>query len=329
MKRVIKHIEQLLYKQECVVVPGLGAFIRHQRSAETDPAKGLIYPGRSEISFNAALSQNDGLLVQSYSDAFSFGYKRARTLLESDVRELQTALSTHGIVQMGEIGKLMQDRTDGRITFIPNPDHPFSIEYYGLAPVAMLPHLDAERSGIRPGGQGKRKGDVYYLPINLRTMKYGAVAAVFTALALLIPSAKLSDPSVEKLQYQAGFLSPRTTPIEKSEAETPVVNFSSEIPMSEETDIERMGSLKVLRTPIGMERYYIVVASLENERQMDKFMRTNGESLHGFTNAGVIISPTYHRIYTDSFDTIEEARIYLNELIQNPAFATSWIYKSK
>lgn len=329
MKRVIKHIEQLLYKQECVIVPSLGAFIRHHRSASQDMGRGLIYPGKSEITFNAALSQGDGLLVQSYAEAFSFGYKRAQSLLESDVQELKSALSENGVVQIGQVGKLMQDRADGRISFIPNPDHPFSVDYYGLQPVAMLPRLRTHNDESQSLSTSRRKGDVYYLPINLRAVRYGTAAAVVAALALLIPSQKLTNPSDGKLQYQAGFLTPQKSVIETSnetKEDIPVVDFTDD---SASTTRDNVSDINIVRTPVGHVRYYIVIATLSNEVQFDKYIETHSKDIESLEHLGVLVSDTYHRVFADSFETIEEAKAYLNELIKKPEFSSSWIHKTK
>lgn len=229
------------------------------------------------------------------------------------------------MVQLGQIGKLIQDRSDGRLSFIPNPDHPFSIDFYGLQPVAMLPQIQSEISLSTTSSTKKKRSDIYYLPINLKAMKYGVAAAVIMASAMLIPSQKLTDPSSGKVQYQAGFLSSKS--VEKtSDNNSPVVNFEEKANIPE---VEKISSLNVVRTPIEEERYYVVIASLSSERQFEKYMESHSQDLHSLDNAGVIISSTYHRIYADSFATMDEAKEYLNQLAKQPGFATSWIYKSK
>lgn len=63
---------------------------------------------------------------------FSFGYKRSLALVESDVQELKQKLLSTGVVSLGQVGKLTQDRVGGGIRFLPNEEDPFSIQYYGL-----------------------------------------------------------------------------------------------------------------------------------------------------------------------------------------------------
>ena len=329
MKRVVKHIEQLLYQEECVVVPGLGAFIRHHQSATTDLSKGLIYPGRSEVTFNAALSQSDGLLVQSYSKAFSFGYKKALALLESDVQELKASLAEFGVVQLGQIGKLTQDRSDGLISFIPNPDHPFSIECYGLQPVAILPRVQNDALRVAQPSSSRKRKDIYYLPINLRAVKYGAAAVVVTALALLIPTQKLSNPSSDKIQYQAGFLTTQQKVKEASPQKSAPAEALKVTATESSAEAATQKQFKEIHLPIGEQRFYVVIASLSTEEQYQKFLQDHQKNLSQLNNAGVIISKTFYRVFADGFDTVEEANKFLNQLSKNPDYSSAWVYKTK
>lgn len=319
MKRLIKQIEQLLYSEECVVVPKVGAFLVHHEPAVTDETKGLIFPGHCRISFNATLKDNDGLLVRSYSDAFSFGYKRSLALLEKDIEELKGELLTSGVVQIGEVGKLAQAKGDDRIQFIPNPLHPFSIDYYGLRPVAMLPPIQAKQ------GKGERrsglKGHIYYLPINLRTIGYSSVAAAMVAMAILIPNQRLTIPS-EWTQHQAGFLTTQTTKpkVEKPETATAIAEAAPEAP--------QLAGFRLTNKEESEGRYYVVVATLSNEAITEKFIRENEVFARFKEEGGILVSNRgLHRIYAASFADGTEARVYLRELIKEEPFSTAWVHK--
>ena len=39
-----KHISELLYRYECVTVPGFGAFLTHYKSARLDVSQHAFYP---------------------------------------------------------------------------------------------------------------------------------------------------------------------------------------------------------------------------------------------------------------------------------------------
>ena len=56
-----QYISELLYRYECVVVPGLGAFLTHKVSAEIDAQAQVFSPPKKRLSFNEQLQQNDGV----------------------------------------------------------------------------------------------------------------------------------------------------------------------------------------------------------------------------------------------------------------------------
>ena len=57
------HISELLYRHQCVVVPGFGAFLTEETSAKIDQNNNVFYAPKKLISFNANLRNNDGLLA--------------------------------------------------------------------------------------------------------------------------------------------------------------------------------------------------------------------------------------------------------------------------
>ena len=56
-------ILNLLYRNDCVIVPGLGAFITRRVASSYDEQRGLMLPPRKEVAFNPDLRHTDGLLA--------------------------------------------------------------------------------------------------------------------------------------------------------------------------------------------------------------------------------------------------------------------------
>ena len=82
MIELSKHIEVLLLENDCVIVPGLGGFIAHKRQAAYSIQKGEFMPPLRTIGFNPQLIMNDGLLVQSYMQAFNTDFPDATRRIE-------------------------------------------------------------------------------------------------------------------------------------------------------------------------------------------------------------------------------------------------------
>mgnify|MGYP003287733752 CR=1 FL=1 len=64
MKNLARHIELLLRDNDCVILPGFGGFIAHTVPAYYASEEHLYYPPTRNISFNASITMNDGLLAQ-------------------------------------------------------------------------------------------------------------------------------------------------------------------------------------------------------------------------------------------------------------------------
>ena len=70
MIELTRHIEHLLLDNDCVVIPELGGFITHYQSAHYEESEGVYLPPTRTIGFNPQLTMNDGLLAQSYMQAY-------------------------------------------------------------------------------------------------------------------------------------------------------------------------------------------------------------------------------------------------------------------
>jgi len=61
------YIKDLLYRYECVIIPGFGAFLTQYQSATINSANNSIFPPGKQVSFNRQLQTNDGLLATIYN----------------------------------------------------------------------------------------------------------------------------------------------------------------------------------------------------------------------------------------------------------------------
>lgn len=104
-----RHIELLLLEHNCVIVPGLGGFIANTASAVyNDGPDGdkLFIPPYRTIAFNPQLQINDGLLVQSYMQAYDASYPDAYLQMEKEIDQLNMQLSILGEYKLEGIGTL-------------------------------------------------------------------------------------------------------------------------------------------------------------------------------------------------------------------------------
>ena len=83
-----KHINNLLYNHECVIVSGLGAFIINEEGTIIDEKKNLFTPLKKIISFNSEIKKNDGLLANYISEIENISFEEACIKIASFVNKI-------------------------------------------------------------------------------------------------------------------------------------------------------------------------------------------------------------------------------------------------
>ena len=75
--KIEQYISQLLYRYQCVTVPGFGAFLTEFQSAQLDNNSDSFYPPKKLISFNPFIKNNDGLLANHLAQIEKINYETA------------------------------------------------------------------------------------------------------------------------------------------------------------------------------------------------------------------------------------------------------------
>ncbi len=176
---LVKHIRDLLYHHDCVVVPGFGGFVTNERPARIDSASDSFYPPAREVGFNARLDHNDGVLISYLSARLSLNYVDARKLVSTFAEEVNRKIKEGRVVHFDGIGQFSADR-QGRLQFDPDPAANFLTDAYGLS-FFRYPSLEdagnARKMRVRKSGAGERR-----IPAGARRlMKYAAVGIPLVA----------------------------------------------------------------------------------------------------------------------------------------------------
>ena len=132
--QLTKHISYLLYRYDCVTVPGFGAFLGTPASAELDTDNETIYPPTKQISFNAQLQSNDGLLANAIAFEQQTSYEQAVRLVHKEVVRWKSMLHDGKTVELDRIGKL-QFNAEKNVVFVPTKKYNHLAESFGLHPV--------------------------------------------------------------------------------------------------------------------------------------------------------------------------------------------------
>lgn len=197
MNEIIRHIEYLLVTNDCVVIPGFGAVIAHSIPARLDETAGcLMHPYRT-FTFNAGLTQNDGLLLSSIARSKGVSYEVARHFVTTEVDAMQRQLSTAGYIRLGKIGQLTVG-SEGSLSFKPSTAACFSPSFMWLDNLELQTVSDLakirELSNEQHETLVKRKSFAFYAT---RFAKLAASLAVLIALGIAF-----STPiNIENAQY--------------------------------------------------------------------------------------------------------------------------------
>lgn len=129
---ISRYIGDLLYRYECVILPGLGAFLTQNNSARIEFETHTFYPPGKSISFNSHLQTNDGLLANHIARAENIAYEEALSKVRAEIKLLKKSLETGKTISLKNIGDLKTDNNH-YVVFLPDTNSNFLIDSFGLS----------------------------------------------------------------------------------------------------------------------------------------------------------------------------------------------------
>ncbi|OHT46534.1 HU domain-containing protein [Flavobacterium tructae] len=131
--KIENYIAQLLYRYQCVTVPGFGAFLTEIQSAKLNESTNSFFPPTKMISFNGYLKNNDGLLANHIAQAEKTSYGFAVSAIAFEVVSWKKTLEENGVVTLKNIGEIRYN-ADQKMVFTPNDQTNFLTSSFGLSP---------------------------------------------------------------------------------------------------------------------------------------------------------------------------------------------------
>jgi hypothetical protein len=217
---VVKYIPELLFRHDCVIIPGFGGFIGNYSPATINPVYHTFYPPFKSLLFNIHLKQNDGLLASFVSQAEKIPYEHAMDLIRIMLEEWNRELENGQELVIEKVGKIVKE-TDGILQFEQDPSVNYLPDAFGLTTL-VSPAIR------RPGMQDKleKKLNRYiYNPSGkpgklTRTLKWAAIMALPVGLTIY-----LSLTNIDKIrsfhENYTGFLFPNSSLVVKKSVESP------------------------------------------------------------------------------------------------------------
>ncbi len=351
MFRLDKHIEVLLMKHDCVVLPRFGGFVKHHIDARIDKSNGLLMPPMEVVGFNPQLTLNDSLLVQSYVEAYDYSYPEALSIVEKEIDELRAELYEQGSFELGAVGELTANK-NGTIIFEPLPSGAIIPQLYGLSSIDLLSSDSfsvGEDSSAVPNiiniNTAKQENNDFVIRISRRTLRRLAAACVALMLIASIPfigknvnTKELVSginldfltslmPSKEDVSEQEAVVITEQAVEEESDVEEAAPVESEESVEGVESD-EGVESAEVVENVEDAEHkpYTIVVASMIPKKNAELF--TNQLLEKNNISATIMPEGSAYRVVVGEYTTAEEAQQARRSLITIDALADAWVART-
>jgi hypothetical protein len=324
MQSIPFHIAYLLTQHECVIVPGLGAFVVSPFDKAKKGRWGILSPPENFLGFNSEITHNDGLLANSVAKERKCSYEEANLLIAQYVVKMWHSFDKGNIMHVSRVGNLQL--IENKLIFQPDRTLSCNAFNYGLTDFSLPLLKDIEQQTGLPKKENK---EVVWIPVSRRLIVYaGSVAAALLAMCLIPTPLNNGHISQKTAQYASlfHFSTPNTDNKEATpsitEDQTPADTITSISVKKEQPASEVLKPAKTITT-----HYYIIVASLPNQVSAKKAL-THFQS-HGFKNAAILSEDGKYRIYTNRFDDNREAENFLIQFRKNHPAHSAWLLKQK
>lgn len=143
MATVQNHIKELLFEQDCVVIPDFGGFITNFDAAKIDLSNQTLLPPRKWLAFNGLLKNDDGLLSNYIAHNEGISREDAVQRIRVFVEDAKKIIRYDQKYHIEEVGTFSQNE-EGKIQFHPTEFSNFYAESFGLEAVRLLKPLKSE-----------------------------------------------------------------------------------------------------------------------------------------------------------------------------------------
>ena len=302
-----KHIIALLYRYQCVIVPGFGAFLTEFQSAYYDDALKAFIPPTKRLSYNSNIYHNDGLLANHIAREEAISYDEAVDKIKATVKAWNTALTKEAVLSIAFLGifNRVDENTD---VFSPNDSNVLLKTSFGLSEIEAT-NIQREELLV-PSTVAQLE------PTVRRKVNYYKYAAVF-AMAIGVGSILINNGYTAYVYDQQ--LSAEKTLQNKVQNKIQQATFVIEPKITALTLPVKEEVIEVVTTP-----FYIIASAYRNEEAARKIALELQEK--GYENA-VALGRTRYGMYPvayGGYTTHEDAQNALRK-IHKQSNKDAWI----
>ena len=305
--QITTYINDLLYRYECVIIPGFGALLTQYQSAKIDSENKTFYPPSKTLSFNRQLQTNDGLLANYIASVEKCTYETSLQKLRNYTGKLSLQLSEGDLVSLSNIGDFHLNE-ENSVQFIPSSKQNFSTASFGLTSIVTSKVTrEVDKETVEPS---EEKAPVYLIPerhAKKSYLKYAAIALVAISIAGF-SGMKLYEEEVQKYNFA-----------EKQKANSIVENQIQEATFSFENPLPILNITFKKQTG----KYHIIAGAFRVESNADKKIQQLREK--GFTPT--LIGVNKYGLHQVAYESFQERLDALKNLrkIKNTQNPDAWL----
>jgi cell division septation protein DedD len=350
-----KHISDLLFEHDCVIIPGFGGIIGNYAPAYIHPVQHKFYPPYKQLAFNKSLYLNDGLLANYIARQEGVNYIKALDAIHRFAGDLKTKLEKGQKAEIKQVGLFSLD-AEKNIQFTPAKEINYLLSSYGLSSFqshaiqrekvekifkdrAAIPQ-DKNRSAIRKYWPAIASLPVAFLAVWL-PLKTTLLNDANQHLASVFPLENTKQETVENTPtYQPRTAKWNYAVAEESEEDLNLI-IREEVSVVSENNVEttiapveeKKNSIKenkIAKAPVTQQAYesiksgsfYIVGGCFQEEANAHKYLKKLQKK--GYNATLLEKKDGLYRVTYGVFNSKEEARAELIAIKSKEA-SSAWI----
>lgn len=305
--KIDAYIEKLLYNHNCVVIPGFGAFLAHENPAEIYNTTHTFLPPSKNISFNAQLYKNDGLLITEIARDKKLTYETLLYEVKKIAETWKKTLENGESITITGVGKLCYNKAQ-KIQFQPENKTNYLTSSFGLSSFIATPIQQKNQENKIPLPLTPEKQKSYSIP----WLKYAAILLMMISLGA-ISYQKYNNIQLKQLvvqqnaQKQVSHIIQQATFFDSNPLELPTLNI----------EIEKK----------QIAKHYVIAGAFRIEKNAEKKIQQLKNKRYNALYLGV--NPYgLHQVAYDSFENLAEALIFLRK-IQATESPDAWLWSEK
>lgn len=314
-------IEYLLLNHDCVVVPGMGAFIAQHQEARIDADEEVMLPPYRLVRFNTAIQQEDGVLRNAVQQIYGLSPFEADRKIGLWMSELQQMLEDCGTADFGCIGIFTEEA--GQMSFTSAEAGITTPLFYALD-AFHLQEIPQEKTAATPMVQATKQEITIRIKRSVANYVAAACVAVVLFLSFSTP-VRNTDAITFKQKSSTEFFLPAhllDIPQPKKVPETPA---SKAVISTAKSSIPSKPAAHTPESKPIDAGYCIVIASAipsSNARQYVEILQSQGHK-----TARVLEKGKVTRVVLGAYETREEAQKAARKLRnQSEEFEQAWVY---